>query len=727
MPRKVLIGLFLVLLSLITIRSALNPDRTQAAISACSVTVGPNFQNVGSSGTLSFGITNNDDSSNSIRWIKITAPSSNFVITNATGLYQSSFELNSSATEVTIKVTGLSPAEYGEYYLSITTGNNVMPAQSFTVQVSDTDAGDNPVSCSGDTTVSITSPGQEIINISNLLVSFTSTSAVIAWNTTASATSQVEYGTTNQYGSLKTDSSLVTTHAVSLTGLSSSTVYHFRVTSVNANNDTAQLTDNTFTTAATGTTTTSTVTVTTATTVSDTTLPGISVSTIFSEPYEATPVISGVATDNSGVSQVEYSIDGGKNWIPVDKLSEIGAKSASFEFTPVGLSDGNFKIRARATDSSGNKTVSKEYTLIIDRLPPLIGGALYSIGPQIIYPKGGVLVVPGGIDINTVFSSSGGVTRAEISTDSQTFSLASNSGSSLWSGKLNFDKVGEYKLDIKSEDGAGNVSERDIDRVLVLEPGSIVSDKDLSAVNKAKVSVFVRDVSLLTFSSWDADTWSQINPQEVGEDGKYHLVLPPGTYYVQVEADGFKTLKTNIFEVTQTTPIVATFKLSKGVTLNLGPLHIPLSIFGHTTVDIDLNLDAPQAKSELIGKDLPFFELFSDAGAVDSMLFRGKPTLISVTATWHPQASAQMKGLEEIDTNANVLVVTTQDSISKTRVYSKKGQYDLKFLADPDGALIGILGVGSLPAHYFVDRRGVVTEVLTGLITKEQILKNLSY
>src|SRR3989304_7281420 len=166
MPKKVLFALFLVLFSLITIRYALNPDRTQAVISSCSVSVNPDFQNSDSFGTFSFGVTNNDEFGNSIRWIRITAPSSNFVITDGTGLYQSAIEINGSGSEITIRLTGLSPGEYGEYYIGITTSENVMPAMSFGVQVSDTDTGDNPVGCSGDTNVSITSTGQEIINIS---------------------------------------------------------------------------------------------------------------------------------------------------------------------------------------------------------------------------------------------------------------------------------------------------------------------------------------------------------------------------------------------------------------------------------------------------------------------------------------------------------------------------------------------------------------------------------
>src|SRR3972149_9105766 len=62
--------------------------------------------------------------------------------------------------------------------------------------------------------------------------SITSTSAVITWTTNEQSTSQIEHGTTTSYGSSTTlDSTLVTSHSVSISGLSSWTTYHFRVKS----------------------------------------------------------------------------------------------------------------------------------------------------------------------------------------------------------------------------------------------------------------------------------------------------------------------------------------------------------------------------------------------------------------------------------------------------------------------------------------------------------------
>lgn len=87
--------------------------------------------------------------------------------------------------------------------------------------------------------------------ISSVSASAGSTGATITWTTNETADSQVEYGTTTGYGSLTTlDPTLVLLHSVSLTGLTASTGYHYRVKSKDAAGNLATSSDFTFTTSA---------------------------------------------------------------------------------------------------------------------------------------------------------------------------------------------------------------------------------------------------------------------------------------------------------------------------------------------------------------------------------------------------------------------------------------------------------------------------------------------
>lgn len=80
----------------------------------------------------------------------------------------------------------------------------------------------------------------------------TDTTATITWTTDTPATSQINYGPTNGYGSSTTlDSTQVTSHSQAITGLTPSTTYHYQVVSSNSGGTTSSA-DATFTTLASG-------------------------------------------------------------------------------------------------------------------------------------------------------------------------------------------------------------------------------------------------------------------------------------------------------------------------------------------------------------------------------------------------------------------------------------------------------------------------------------------
>jgi regulation of enolase protein 1 (concanavalin A-like superfamily) len=90
--------------------------------------------------------------------------------------------------------------------------------------------------------------------ISNVASTASATSATITWTTDRPSTSQVRYGLTSAYGNTTPmDSTLVTSHSVTLSGLNCNTLYHYSVTSSDAGGaNAASSGDFTFTTSAGG-------------------------------------------------------------------------------------------------------------------------------------------------------------------------------------------------------------------------------------------------------------------------------------------------------------------------------------------------------------------------------------------------------------------------------------------------------------------------------------------
>lgn len=72
------------------------------------------------------------------------------------------------------------------------------------------------------------------------------TTAAITWTTNEPADSRVDYGSDASYGSSVSNMSLVTSHSITLTGLSPVTTYHYRVSSTDAAGNSALSGDYTF-------------------------------------------------------------------------------------------------------------------------------------------------------------------------------------------------------------------------------------------------------------------------------------------------------------------------------------------------------------------------------------------------------------------------------------------------------------------------------------------------
>src|SRR6202011_1805549 len=80
--------------------------------------------------------------------------------------------------------------------------------------------------------------------------SITTTSATVTWTSSNAADSRVDYGLTSSYGTFVTNASSVTSHSMTLTGLTANTAYHYKVTSVDGYAQSASSGDLSFTTLA---------------------------------------------------------------------------------------------------------------------------------------------------------------------------------------------------------------------------------------------------------------------------------------------------------------------------------------------------------------------------------------------------------------------------------------------------------------------------------------------
>ena len=171
----------------------------------------------------------------------------------------------------------------------------------------------------------------------------TASSASIGWTTHEAASSTVQYGLTAAYGSTASNTALVTTRAIALSGLSASTLYHYRVCSTDAANNQACTTDASFTTAASGG--------------GDTTPPVIS--NVAASALTSTGATIGWTTDEASTTVVSYGAT-----TSYGSTSSDPALVTAHSRALTGLSAATLHhYRVCSTDAAGNQACSADATL----------------------------------------------------------------------------------------------------------------------------------------------------------------------------------------------------------------------------------------------------------------------------------------------------------------------------------------------------------------------------
>jgi type VI protein secretion system component Hcp len=238
---------------------------------------------------------------------------------------------------------------------------------------------------SGDHTFTTTQPVDTTPpEISSVVASgITLNGATISWTTNEASTSQVEYGTTTGYGSTTSlNTSMQTSHAQALNGLSMDTLYHYRVRSRDAEGNLAVSDDFTFRTQP------------------DTTPPTIGSVTV-SGITETEATVTWI-TNEPSTTQIEYgtTTEYGSTTILDDSMQTSHTQVLS------GLTMGKlYHFRVMSSDAEGNLAVSDDYSfttmnIVKNLVMPLFSNGLVSQNNELYL---GMAIMNMGSDPATVY------------------------------------------------------------------------------------------------------------------------------------------------------------------------------------------------------------------------------------------------------------------------------------------------------------------------------------
>jgi fibro-slime domain-containing protein len=142
--------------------------------------------------------------------------------------YNRSLQINQQNTSQTITIFGLFADT--DYFFRITAWNEISEVISFEQSFKTDKETDNK------------SPTLSDVRV----VHNTGGTATVQWLTDENATSEIDYGKTESYGSIRHDGHRVKVHDLTITGLDPGALYHFRVKSKDADNNISRWHDMTF-------------------------------------------------------------------------------------------------------------------------------------------------------------------------------------------------------------------------------------------------------------------------------------------------------------------------------------------------------------------------------------------------------------------------------------------------------------------------------------------------
>jgi len=243
------------------------------------------------------------------------------------------------------------------------------------------------------------------------------------------------------------------------------------------------------------------------------------------------------------------------------------------------------------------------------------------------------------------------------------------------------------------------------------------------------------------FLLWPGEVFNQANPQITGESGAYRFILPPGTYYLQIEKAGYRTFFTNIVKFTGHQTIALNFPLlrrpSIPLPISIGKIdkiplpHLP-DFFGTKRVSeiTQKSVELPERIEKLLGNPAPVFKYPTpDGEIIDIRYLRGKKTILSTWATWSPLAQIQVPILDRLqrerEEDVRVLLLSIQESPGTVETYLHRGGYKIPSIVDQEGTLTELYPILTLPQHFFVDRRGILQDIHTGFLNLDELNKKL--
>ena len=163
-------------------------------------------------------------------------------------------------------------------------------------------------------------------------------------------------------------------------------------------------------------------------------------------------------------------------------------------------------------------------------------------------------------------------------------------------------------------------------------------------------------------------------------------------------------------------------------------LYVLILIAGASWIEFSANTSGPATENVAApqaGFAAPDFTLKTPTGKIYTLSdFHGQAVLVNLWATWCPPCRAEMPTIEKMyqeykDQGFMVLAVdmTYQDDAFAIVPFTKEHGLTFPVLIEETGEVASAYQMRSLPSSYFINRAGIVTEVVIGGPMSEALLR----
>jgi cytochrome c biogenesis protein CcmG/thiol:disulfide interchange protein DsbE len=162
-------------------------------------------------------------------------------------------------------------------------------------------------------------------------------------------------------------------------------------------------------------------------------------------------------------------------------------------------------------------------------------------------------------------------------------------------------------------------------------------------------------------------------------------------------------------------------------------LYILLLIAGAawTALSMDPLIGSAKAPAPQSGFAAPDFTLNTPTGETYTLSeLKGNAVLVNLWATWCPPCRAEMPAIQKIydEYRQEGLIVlainmTSQDNALNITTFVAQFSLDFPILLDETGEVAAAYQLRSLPSSYFIDRAGIISEIVIGGPMSEALLR----